>query len=131
MTVASYRVTPDDLPDLDRATQDGLQPLLDALNVTLPQLVRYTEAAGEQYINLKLVVEATVAASFPLVFKQALPTVRSVFLANIRPADVNHDLTTPFVLQGWSLTDQGLVSVPWITGLLASNSYDLTFLVKA
>lgn len=129
--VSPYRVTPDDLGDLDRKTRDGLSPLLDALNVTVQQLVQVSQGVVEQYVDLTLVTQGTVADSFPLVFKHALPTVRAVLLANIRPKDPDHVLTTPFVLQGWTLTDGGLVSIPSITGLLASNSYSLTFLVKS
>lgn len=37
--VSPFRVTPDDLPGLDGKTADALTPLLDALNVTVQQLV--------------------------------------------------------------------------------------------
>lgn len=129
--VSPYRLTPEDLAGLDSKTRSNLSPLLDALNTTLPQLVAASQAVSEQYVDVPLVVGATVAASFPLLFRAAaIARPLAVLLANLRPRDVNHVLTAPFVVQGWSLTDNGLVSVPWITGLLVNNTYDVTFLVK-
>lgn len=129
--IAPFRVTPEDLPDLDKKTAQGLTPLLAALNVTMQQLVAAFARSSEQYVPVSLQVGAVVADSFPLVFRHALPRVSSVELINVQPIDVNHVLTAPWVMQGWTLTDGGLVSVPYVTGLLASNSYNLTFLVKA
>lgn len=132
MTVVSpYRVTPDDLEELDGKTRNGLNPLLDALNITVQQLVNVSQATSEDYVDVTLAVGATVADSFPLVFRHPLENQpRGVFLANIRPRDQDHILTTPFVMQGFRLTDNGLVSIPWVTGVLADNTYDLTFLVR-
>lgn len=129
--VSPYRLTQEDLPDLKSDLRNGLSPLLDALNITLPQLVQAVQAVGEQYVPVTLVVGALIAEKFPLLFRHQLEArPRGVFLANIAPRNSDHIKTAPFVLQGWTLTDNGLVSVPWITNLLASNTYDLTFLVK-
>lgn len=38
--VSPYRLTVEDLPELDNKTREGLQPLLNALNVTLGQVVQ-------------------------------------------------------------------------------------------
>lgn len=130
MTVVSpYRLTAEDLPDLDSKTRRGVGPLLDALNVTLPQLVAAV-AESSPYVDVTLAVGATVADSFPLLFRHSLQTrPRFVALANVRPRDPDHALTTPFVSQGFGLTDNGLVSVQWVTGVIANNTYDLTFRV--
>jgi hypothetical protein len=129
--VSPYRVTPEDLATLKPDVLEGLAPLLDALNVTLPQLVQASQAIGTVYVPASLTVGLVVADSFPFIFKNPLDfQPREVRLANITPKDGDHVLTAPFVMQGWGLTDQNLVSVPWITGLLASNSYSLSFAVE-
>lgn len=129
--VAPFRITTDDLPDLKAEVRDGLAPLLDGLNITLQQLVQASQGVPtEQFVSVTLVTDATLADSFPLTFKHSLERPQGVLMANIAPKDVNHVLTVPFVMQGFQLTDGGLVSVPWITGLLPLNSYNLTFLVR-
>ncbi len=129
--VSPYRVTAEDLEGLDKKTLEGITPLLDALNTTIQQLVSAVQGpTGQAFVDVSLLVETSVADSFPLTFRHGLPnTPRGVFLANITPGDGDHVLTTPFVIQGWGLTDAGLVTIQAITGLLASNSYKLTFLV--
>jgi hypothetical protein len=132
MVVSPYRITPDDLPGLKSDVRNGLFPLLDALNITIPQLVQGMGSVGEDYVPVVLTTGAAVADSFPLVFRHPLGVrPRGVFLANILPRDPDHLLTTPFVMQGFGLTANNLISVPWITGVLASNTYDLTFLIKS
>lgn len=129
--ISPYRVTPEDLADLDKAIRAGLQPLLDALNITLPQLVQAAQTVTEQYVPVTLAVGGAVADSFPLVFRHTLSRrPRAVLLANCIPRDTTHSHTTPRVIQGWSLTDLGLISIPWITGLLIDQTYDFTFLVR-
>lgn len=128
--VAPFRVTPEDLADLDAKTRDGIQPLLDALNVTLQQLTQAADQAPQdQLVPATLVTDATVADSFPFVFKHSVPKPSFVQMV-CNPKDVNHTLATPFVMQGFQLTDGGLVSIPFITGLLPLNTYNLTFLVR-
>lgn len=128
--VSPYRVTDEDLPDLDAKTREGIAPLLDSLNTVVPQLVDATHALPtEQLIEMTLVTEAAVADSFPLVFKHSVPKPRWVGMV-CNPKDQSHSLATPFVMQGFQLTDAGLVSIPNITGLLPDNTYSLTFLIK-
>lgn len=129
--IVPLRITGEDLPDLDSKTRNGMQPLLDAVNTFAQQTV--AAAAGqsaEQYVDVTLVTQAAVADSFPLRFRHGLESPRAVLLANIVPKDPDHDLTDPFVMQGFQLTDNNLVSVPWVTGLLPSSTYTLTFLVR-
>ncbi len=129
--VSPYRITPEELEGLDKKTLEGLAPLLDALNTTIQQLVSAAQGGnGTAWADVNVLTGADVADSFPLTFRTTLEgKPRGVFLANITPRDADHVLTTPFVMQGWGLTDNGMVSIPAITGLLASNSYALTFLL--
>lgn len=129
--IVPVRITPEDLSELDAKTRNGLQPLLDALNVFAQQTVAAAAAqSGEQVVPVTLVTQADVDDSFPLVFRHGVAKPSAVLLANIVPKDPDHDLADAFVLNGWTLTDNNLVSVSWITGLLPSSTYRLTFLVR-
>lgn len=131
INVTPFRVTSEDLAGLDRKTQEGIQPLLDALNVTLRQVVQALQVQPqEQLVPISLRTGASVASSFPLVFKHTVTQPKFVSMV-CNPSDPNHVMTAPFVMQGFGLTDGGLVSVPFITGLLANNSYQLAFLVRS
>lgn len=131
MTVVSpYRLTPEDLPDLDSKTRNGLAPLTDALNVTLPQLVAAAGAVTTAYADVTLVTGAVVADSFPLRFRNPLSYTPRWVAMSLRPKDPDHVLTTPFAMQGWSLTDNNLISVPFITGLTVDQTFFLTFEVR-
>lgn len=129
-SITPFRITPEDLADLKAETREGLMPLLDALNVTLQELVAAAAATPtEEVVSVYLQTDTAVSTSFPLVFKTSVPRPTWVGMVCV-PKDQNHSLTTPFVMQGFQLTDAGLVSVPWITGLLAFNGYNLTFFVR-
>lgn len=128
--VTPLKITAEDLQGLDNKTQQGLQPLLDALNVSFQQVVAAVAAVPqEELVKVTLATQDTVAASFPLRFKTTVAQPRFVAMA-IQPRDPNHVLTDPFALQGFQLTDGGQISIPWITNLLPLNTYDLTFLVR-
>lgn len=130
MNVAPFRLTPEDLEGLDRKVQAGLQPLLEALNVTLGQAVQaFSLIGGDELVSVNLVTEGSVADSFPLQFRTAVAQPRFVAMV-CNPKDPDHSQATPRVMQGFQLTDTGLVSIPFITGLLPSNTYSLTFLVR-
>lgn len=47
-TIAPYRVTDEDIQGLDAKTREALAPLLDALNVTLNQLVNAANAVKQE-----------------------------------------------------------------------------------
>ena len=130
--ISPLKITPEDMEELDSKTRNGLGPLLDAINVFAQQTVQAVNShADERLVSVSLQVDAVVAGSFPIVFKHGLSVRPSVvLLANITPKDPDHVLTTPFVLNGWSLTDAGLLSVSWVTGLLPGNSYSMSFLVR-
>lgn len=130
--ITPYRVVSEDL-DLKNDVKEGLADLLDSLNVTVPQLVQAASATPEEnYVNVTLQTDATVEDSFPLTFKHGLTSrPRLVLLANIDTDESTaFGRIDPWVLNGWTLTDNGLVSVTWITNLVAPAKYDLTFYVR-
>ncbi len=126
-----FRITAEDLGDAK--VGDAIAPLMDALNLSLNDIVSIlTGGVGPD--NLKLEVKSvtlaidTLAESFPLRFSTKV--VRPTWVGMVcNPKDPAHSLTTPFVMQGFSLTDSGQVSIPAITGVLAGNTYSLAFLV--
>ena len=64
MTVPPYRVTSEDLSELDKKTRTGLQPLLDALNVTVQQLVQAANTQpGERIAGATFTSDSTGEAS--------------------------------------------------------------------
>ena len=126
--IAPFKVTSEDLSGLDKKTLEGIQPLLDALNVFTNQVVSSQNAqSGDDVVQVTF---NTDTDSFPIVFKTTVPQPRVVVLGNIRPKDQDHTLADPFVMQGFAITDAGLVSIPFITGILAANEYALTFWVR-
>ncbi len=130
--VSPFRITDEDLSELDSKTRSGLQPLLDALNITLQQLVAAAaQAPSVSVMPVTLVTDAVVADSFPLVFKHNLGTTPRWVGMVCNPKDPAHVLTTGFTMQGFQLTDAGLVSIPNITGILPSSTYNLSFLLVA
>lgn len=125
-----YRVTDEDLAELKSDVREGMQPLLGALNVTLGDLVRITGAAPSDEIRqVSLVTQTDVADAFPLTFTTSVKKPRFVSM-NCVPEDEAHSLATPFVMQGFAMTEAGLISIPAITGLLPDNEYALTFWIR-
>jgi hypothetical protein len=128
--ISPFKVTADDLEGLDKKTRDGIQPLLDALNASFNQVVAAQQAvANDEIVQQTLTIDAVVADAFPFVFKTTVSQPRFVSMV-CNPRDPDHVLTTPFVMQGFSITDQGLISIPAITGLLPANEYALAFWVR-
>lgn len=127
--VGPLRVTPEDLPDLDKKTRNGLAPLLEAINVFAQQVVAATGATPDAVVPVTLVTGGAVADSFPLLFRS--PIKRPTYVGmTCTPRNPDHVLTTPFVAQGFSLTNNGFISIPSITGLFIDQTYDLAFLVR-
>ncbi len=132
MIPTPFRVTPEDLGDAKIGQAIG--PLMDSLNLTLNDVCSIlTGNVGDDNLNEDVVQQnlAVDALVSPLLkFSTKVKKPRVVVLANIVPADAAHSLTTPFVLQGWSLTDAGQIQIGTITGVLASNTYQLVFWVR-
>lgn len=129
--ITPFKLTADDLAGLDNKTREGIQPILDALNTFANQVVAAQQAvAGDDVVQLTLNTGPVVEDSFPFVFRSTVTRPRVVTLGNIVPKDTTHTLVDPFVIQGFALTDAGLISIPAITNLLPDNEYALTFLVR-
>lgn len=133
MIPVPFRVTPEDLGDQKIAQAIG--PLMDALNLSLNDIVNIlTGNVGPDNLNDEvktLKVSVDVLASPLVKFSTKVVKPTCVVLAHVVPAAVGHSLATPFVLQDWTLTDAGQVSIGTITGVLAANDYTLTFWVRA
>jgi hypothetical protein len=127
---SAFYITAEDLPDLDKKTKVALQPLLDALNRTLGSLVpQANEVPEREYKTLNVAVNS-LSSTFPIIFKSSVVSPKSVILSNIRPISPGHDLSIPFVVQGWTITSKGLISITSITGLLPNEAYSLTFTIE-
>jgi hypothetical protein len=133
MTPTPFRVTPEDIDD--SKIGQAISPLMDSLNLTLNDICNIlTGRVGADNLTdeVKVVKVAVDVLASPLVtFATKVVKPTCVVLANIVPADAAHSLATPFVLQGWSLTDSGQIQIGTVTGVLASNSYQFTFWVRA
>lgn len=128
--VAPFHLTPEDLAGLDRKTMAALQPLIEALNVTLGQTVAALAAVSDAApVPLTLRTGSIVADSFPLQFRT--PVAKPVWIGMVcNPRNINESHASARVMQGFGLTDAGLVSIPFITGLVANSTYDFVFLVR-
>lgn len=132
MIPTPFRITPEDMSDAK--VGQAIAPLMDSLNLTLNDVVSIlTGGVGADNLTDDVVVQKLAVdtlASPLLKFSTKVVKPTCVVLANIVPADPAHSFTVPFVLQGWSLTDAGQVQIGTITGVLASNTYTLTFWVR-
>ncbi len=134
MIPTPFRVTPEDLGDAKIGQAIG--PLMDSLNLTLNDVCSIltggisADNLADQVLTVPLVVDV-LADAFPLTFSTPVKKPRVMLMTNCVPKDPAHSLATPFVAQAIGLNDKGQVSVPAITGVLASNSYTLTFWIRA
>lgn len=127
MNVSPFRVTPEDLAGLDRKTQVALQPLLEALNVTLGQLVQ--AAAGLQAFDvfvLKFTSSGAGTAYVDLTPRTVTSRPYSVVVDQIRRSDETQ-MTSPWSMS-WSFISTGVRCL--FTGLDASAQYALTVTLK-
>lgn len=133
MTPTPFRMTDDDMTGGDSKVKAAIAPLQDALNVTLNDVVSImTGGIGNDNLadEIKTLQLDTNVDEFPFKFVTKVVKPRFVSVV-IQPKDPDHPNTTPRVMQGFTVTDSGLVSIPHITGLLAANKYTLTFLIRA
>ncbi len=134
MIATPFRITPEDFGDAKLG--ESLQALIGPLNLTLNDVVSILQGnvgsdnLADEVVSQTLTVDV-LADAFPFKFSTKVKKPRCVVLGNCVPKDVAHDLSVPFCLQGFTLTDSGQVSVTAITGILASNTYSLTFWVRA
>ena len=129
-TVAPFRVTEEDLEGLPAATRDALLPLTSSLNVTLRDVVNSINGNPHEEVRTVPLQTPGALAVPVVVFATSVRQPQAVWLANCQPKDTAHILTTPFVAQGFTVTESGAIAIPAITGLLPNNVYTLTFVVR-
>jgi hypothetical protein len=125
--ITPFKVTPDDLPDLDKKTRDGLAPLLDALNVSIQQLVNAQGLrASEQVVKSNFNSDSGGSAYVDI--KPTLPQpVTSVSLGWFQRDD-RQPMTSVYSFSTTAL-DSGLVRL-YFVGLDVSSKYNFTVTLK-
>lgn len=124
--ISPYRLTVEDLPDLDSKTRNALQPLLDALNTTLPQLVDAVSAQPPTK-TVTSRFESTAAGSAYVDYVTA-PVARatSVSVDHIQRVD-GVDMAAPYSMT-WQLTAAGVRLL--FVDLDVSSQFELTVTIK-
>ncbi len=132
MIPSPYRITDEDLAGADGKTRTALAPVLDALNVTINDVVSILTGGvgGDNLADEVKSLEFSYDSGFPLIFKTTVKRPRFVSMA-CTPKDGAHSLAIPFVMQGFAVTEQGNISIPFITGTIAGQAYALTFWIRA
>lgn len=135
MTPTPFRFVIDS-EGLDSKVRVGIQPLADSLNVSVGNIVDIltgnvgSDNLGDEIRQVQVATLASVSDSFPLVFKTKV--LRPQFVAmTVTGYPAAQDLTLPIAMQGFGVTDQGLISIPWITNLMVSSKYSFAFWVRA
>lgn len=126
MSVTPYRVTPEDLIALDSKTREALTPLLDALNITIPQLV------GAQDVTPRFKeLESTFTSGAGVAdvdFNPApLRKVRSLVVDQLRRSD-GARITTAWAYD-WLPLPSGVVRAHFV-GLATNTAYFLAVTIK-
>jgi hypothetical protein len=104
-TVSPFRVTPEDLQTLKPDVLEGLAPLLDALNVTLPQLVAAVQGLPRtESLAATFIAESTATAYVQL--STTLTTrLESIQVDHIRRVD-GAPMALPYSMT-WTVLDKG------------------------
>lgn len=125
--ISPYRVTPDDLPDLDGKTRDALAPLLDSLNITLAQLVQAL-AAQPSETPLSSTFTSGASGTAYVDLRPTFPrTPRSLVVDQLRLSDDTPVLTVWSFT--WTVTQSGIVRALFV-GLAAEAKYNLAVTIK-
>lgn len=119
--VSPFRLSPDDLPDLDNRTRNGLLPLLDALNITLQQLVQQAQVIPDSDTrSFPFTTDATGMATIditPRISTRAMSVVvNQLFLEDETPITFPYSMTWIHITAGVQLL---------IVGLGVSTKYQL------
>jgi hypothetical protein len=81
-----------------------------------------------QTVDQVLDVGSSVSTSFPLIFKNPLPTTpKAVKIVKIRPVTKGATITGAVDCSWWEMDDKGYVSIKFISGLSASTKYEIRF----
>ena len=120
--ISPFRLTPDDLPGLDKKTREGLQPLLDALHITIQQLVQEAAAAPTTK-ELSSTFQSSATGTAFVDFNPApLTRVRSLVVDQIRRSD-SAPMTTAYAMT-WEPQASGVMRALFV-GLDANANYYL------
>lgn len=103
--VSPYRVVVEDLPDLDKKTRLGLQPLLDALNIVLGQVVSgFASIRPEWHTEGLLTTDENGAAYVDVT--PVLPSKPSSVEVNYLRRTDSSDIAAPYGMT-WGLIASG------------------------
>lgn len=100
--VAPFRLTPEDLPDLDKKTREGLVPLLEALNSTLQQLVATANGTAQSKTITSTFTSGPLGTAYVDIAPSPIAKPFSAELNQIYRTDLE-PMTTPFSLS-WQMT---------------------------
>ena len=121
--LSPFRITPEDLPDLDQKTLAGIQPLLDALNVSVQQLV-YAAQAQQSSVTTSGTLSTDGAGDATVTIKpQTTSKPFSVQVDQIRLVESTEDLSAVYSFS-WQLIGDGIRGV--FHGLAADTKYAFT-----
>lgn len=124
--ISPFRFTVDDLPDLDKKTREGLQPLLDQLNVFVQQVNAMALALPETAI-VSGTFSTDAAGSVYVPINPALATrAVSVTLGDLRPAN-GTEITSPYAFS-WQYVGAGVRLL--FVGLAVLTKYSFTVSVQ-
>lgn len=125
-TISAYRVTPEDLPDLDRKTRWGLRPLLDKLNTVLQPLVSAANTPSDVVTTLTSFTTTALGAAYVELSNPITSRPRCVLVAELQRLDaLPIDSVYGF---WWTRTPTGIRGL--FVGLNATTTYLYTLRVQ-
>lgn len=128
MSVTPYHLTPEDLFELDTKTREALTPLLNALNVTIPQLVAAQDAAPRFKELSSTFTSGATGSAYVDLNPAPLRKVRSLVVDQIRRSD-GEDMASGWSPPSWTMTASGVVRALFV-GLENNTAYYLAVTLK-
>lgn len=127
MMIVPYRITPEDLVDLDAKTRDALIPLIDAINRTLSSLVAQAQSVRREK-ELESTFETGTAGTAYVDFNPSpIRDARSLTVDQIRRSD-SVDMTLAYGMSWYPLASGAIRAL--FTGLDPSVSYFVRVTLK-
>ena len=126
----TYRIVPEDLPDLDKKVRDGLEPMIDNLNRVLGAVVPAVNGlASVDYRDVTFTTRGSIADTFPLTVNTIIPTPRSVTVGRVQ-CPVTTDTSAGITCNQWVQLNNGALSIQVISGLVANTRYTITLTIQ-
>ena len=125
-TVYPFKVTPDDLQALDGKTRDGIQPLIDALNTTLQQVVQ----ALQQQPTTATTTSTFVVEDTGTVYVDIAPKLQTQPYSVVVDQLVRSDGEAQTATWSWTWTNLANGVRLLFIGLEPATKYSLTVTVK-